>query len=111
MELTESETEYVVRCIKHTFKHNVVFQVRPLHHTHACTHACTHTHTHTHVLTHTQFDVTNTLNDQLLEGVYVEMEEAEGFSVVSHVPIPKLSYGQPATTYTLVEMADSGVGE
>ena len=27
VELTESETEYIVRCIKHTFPHHVVFQV------------------------------------------------------------------------------------
>lgn len=78
LELTESETEYVVRCIKHTFANHIVFQ----------------------------FDVTNTLNDQLLEEVRVEMEEAEGFSVVSYVPIPKLPYDKPATTYTLVEITD-----
>lgn len=28
LELTESETEYVVRCIKHTFANHMVFQVR-----------------------------------------------------------------------------------
>ncbi len=54
--------------------------------------------------------MTNTLNDQLLEEVRVEMEEAEGFSVLSCVPIPKLPYGQPAITYTLVEMNDPGIG-
>ena len=27
IELTESETEYVVRCVKHTFPHHIVFQV------------------------------------------------------------------------------------
>ncbi len=27
-ELTESETEYVVRCVKHTYKNHLVFQVR-----------------------------------------------------------------------------------
>lgn len=27
VELTESETEYVVRCIKHTFLEHIVFQV------------------------------------------------------------------------------------
>lgn len=27
VELTESETEYVVRCVKHVFPNNVVFQV------------------------------------------------------------------------------------
>ena len=57
-----------------------------------------------------QFDVTNTLNDQLLEKVHVEMEEAEGFSVVSSIPIPKLPYGHPASTYTLVEFTDPNAG-
>ena len=50
--------------------------------------------------------MTNTLNDQLLENVRVEMEEAEGFSVVSYVPVGKLPYEKPSTTYTLVEMND-----
>ncbi len=27
LELTESETEYMVRCVKHTFPHHIVFQV------------------------------------------------------------------------------------
>ncbi len=57
-----------------------------------------------------QFDVTNTLNDQLLENVRVEMEEAEGFTVVSYVPIDKLPYETPATTYTLVELNDPNTG-
>lgn len=57
-----------------------------------------------------QFDVTNTLNDQLLEDVRVEMEEPEGFSLLTYVPIPKLPYGHPATTYTLVEMNDPTTG-
>lgn len=41
VQLTEAETEYVVRCIKHTFARHMVFQ----------------------------FDCTNTLNDQLLQRV------------------------------------------
>ena len=48
--------------------------------------------------------MTNTLNDQLLENVHVEMEEAEGFTVLCSIPTPKLSCDQPATTYTLVQM-------
>lgn len=46
VELTESETEYVVQCIKHVFKNHIVFQ----------------------------FDCTNTLNDQILENVRVIMQ-------------------------------------
>lgn len=55
--------------------------------------------------------MTNTLNDQLLEDVRVEIEESEGFSVLSTIPIPKLPYGHPATTYTLVEMEDASTGK
>lgn len=44
VQLTEAETEYVVRCIKHTFARHMVFQ----------------------------FDCTNTLNDQLLQKVPAE---------------------------------------
>lgn len=50
VELTESETEYVVHCIKHVFAGHLVLQ----------------------------FDCTNTLNDQLLEGVTVHLELCEG---------------------------------
>ena len=46
IELTESETEYVVQCIKHVFKNHIVFQ----------------------------FDCTNTLNDQILENVKVSLQ-------------------------------------
>ncbi len=58
-----------------------------------------------------QFDVTNTLNDYLLEDVRVEMEESEGFSVVSYVPIPLLPYNHPKSTYTLVELTDPSMGK
>ena len=57
-----------------------------------------------------QFDVTNTLNDQLLEEVRVEVEESEGWSIVTSVPIPSLPYGKPTSTYTLLEMEDATQG-
>ncbi|XP_065910406.1 coatomer subunit gamma-2-like isoform X1 [Dysidea avara] len=78
VELTESETEYVVCCVKHTFQKHIVFQ----------------------------FNITNTLNDQLLEQVKVEMEEPEGYQVISYIPTPSLPYNQPGTCYTLVEITD-----
>ena len=40
----------------------------------------------------------------------MEMEEADGFRVLTYVPIPKLPYGNPGTTYTLVEMSSPGSG-
>lgn len=69
--LTESETEYVVKCVKHVFGRHVVLQ----------------------------FDCTNTLNDQILEHVRVAVEPAEGFQLVAEVPCPKLVYNVPGTAY------------
>ncbi|XP_040262951.1 coatomer subunit gamma-1 isoform X2 [Bufo bufo] len=76
--LTESETEYVVRCTKHTFASHIVFQ----------------------------FDCTNTLNDQNLENVTVHMEPVEGYEVICYVPVKSLSYNQPGTCYTLVSIPE-----
>lgn len=78
VQLTEAETEYVVRCIKHTFAGHLVFQ----------------------------FDCTNTLNDQLLQRVLVQMEPSEAYEVVHHVPAPSLPYNQPGSCYTLVRLPD-----
>ncbi|KAG8539939.1 hypothetical protein GDO81_020094, partial [Engystomops pustulosus] len=74
----ESETEYVVRCTKHTFANHIVFQ----------------------------FDCTNTLNDQILENVTVQMEPIEGYEVMCYVPVKSLSYNQPGTCYTLVSIPE-----
>ncbi|ELU14014.1 hypothetical protein CAPTEDRAFT_162815 [Capitella teleta] len=78
VELTESETEYMVRCIKHTFPHHLVFQ----------------------------FDCTNTLNDQVLENVTVQMENTDDFEVIRSVPAASLVYEKPGTTYTLVRLPE-----
>ncbi|KAL9960850.1 hypothetical protein ACROYT_G034355 [Oculina patagonica] len=79
VELTESETEYVVNCVKHVFNDHIVFQ----------------------------FDCTNTLNDQILENVKVEMEPSDSdFEVVAYVPRPSLPYNTPGTTYTLIKLPE-----
>ncbi|KAL3221362.1 hypothetical protein MRX96_005096 [Rhipicephalus microplus] len=74
--LTESETEYVVKCIKHVYSRHIVLQ----------------------------FDCTNTLNDQILEHVRVAVEPAEGFHVIAEVSCPKLAYNVPGTAYVCLEM-------
>ncbi|KAM9389574.1 coatomer subunit gamma-2 [Phaethornis superciliosus] len=76
VQLTEAETEYFVRCIKHIFTHHIVFQ----------------------------FDCTNTLNDQLLERVTVQMEPSDAYHVICCIPAPTLPYNQPAMCYTLVHI-------
>jgi len=79
VELTESETEYVVKCVKHVFDKVVVFQ----------------------------FDCVNTLNDQVLENVTVTMEPSEeGFQVLRTIPCPRLGYNDQGTTYTIVALSE-----
>lgn len=78
VQLTESETEYVVQCIKHVFGDHVVLQ----------------------------FDCTNTLDDQILENVTVQVENAEGFDVLFQVPCPILKYNTPGTTYTCIRLRE-----
>ncbi|XP_065531700.1 coatomer subunit gamma-2 isoform X1 [Lathamus discolor] len=74
--LTEAETEYFVCCIKHVFTNHIVFQ----------------------------FDCTNTLNDQLLERVTVQMEPSDAYVVIRFIPAPSLAYNQPGICYTLVQI-------
>ncbi|XP_063610262.1 coatomer subunit gamma-2-like [Penaeus indicus] len=77
VELTESETEYMVRCIKHTFRDYIVLQ----------------------------FDCTNTLNDQLLEAVNVVVE-GEDWDVLLYIPCPSLPYSQPGSCYALLRIPE-----
>ncbi|KAJ6668344.1 hypothetical protein lerEdw1_015721 [Lerista edwardsae] len=76
--LTELETEYLILCTKHTFAAHMVFQ----------------------------FDCTNTLNDQILENVTVQMEPTEGYEVIGYIPAKSLMYNQPGTCYTLVALPE-----
>ncbi|XP_016979830.1 coatomer subunit gamma isoform X3 [Drosophila rhopaloa] len=75
IQLTESETEYTVQCIKHIFGQHVVFQ----------------------------FDCLNTLSDQFLENVRVELTLPEGFTARAVIPCPKLPYNELQTTFVIVE--------
>ncbi|KAJ8980772.1 hypothetical protein NQ317_016023 [Molorchus minor] len=58
VELTESETEYYVRCIKHCFTGHMVLQ----------------------------FDCLNTLSDQLLENVRVQLDPSENYQILVKFP-------------------------
>jgi len=76
IELTESETEYVVNCVKHIFQDHIVFQ----------------------------FNCTNTLKDQLLENISVKMEfgNIKDVKLESVVPLQSLPYGTPGSTFVCV---------
>lgn len=75
VQLTENETEYTVRCIKHCFAHHIVFQ----------------------------FDCVNTLSDQLLENVHVELVAPDGYIIRANIPCEKLPYNETGSTYAIVE--------
>ncbi|XP_017780658.1 PREDICTED: coatomer subunit gamma [Nicrophorus vespilloides] len=79
VELTESETEYVVRCIKHTFSRCIVLQ----------------------------FDCLNTLSDQLLENVRVQLEPSEGYKILKEIPCEKLPYNETGTTYIVLQYPEN----
>ncbi|CAO3626491.1 unnamed protein product [Cunninghamella echinulata] len=78
--LTESETEYAVNCVKHTFTRHVVFQ----------------------------FNCTNTLNDQLLENVHMVMQSLDDapLTQIIEIPAPKLEYNVPGIIYVAFEQED-----
>ena len=78
VELTESETEYTVTAIKHVFPGHVVLQ----------------------------FDCTNTLPDQLLENVRVDLEVAEGWEVVRQVAAPMMQYNVSSTLYSVLTVPE-----
>jgi hypothetical protein len=53
-----------------------------------------------------QFDCTNTLNDQVLEKVSVQMETNDDFEVIRTIPAASLPYDKPGTTYTVVRLPE-----
>lgn len=80
VELTESETEYVVSAVKHVFKGHVVLQ----------------------------YDVKNTLSDTVLENVSVlaTPEDEEVLEEDFIVPLPKLTASEPGVVYVAFRVVD-----
>lgn len=78
VQLTENETEYTVQCVKHCFTRHMVFQ----------------------------FDCVNTLSDQLLENVKVDLVIPEGYITRAVIPCPKLAYSEPGSTFVIVEFPE-----
>ncbi|KAG9130175.1 hypothetical protein Leryth_018766 [Lithospermum erythrorhizon] len=77
VELTEAETEYAVNVVKHIFDEHVVFQ----------------------------YNITNTIPEQLLENVIVVVDasEAEEFAELVTKPLRSLPYDTPGQTYVAFE--------
>lgn len=53
-----------------------------------------------------QFDCLNTLNDQLLENVRVQIEPSEGYTIVRDIPCAKLPYNETGTAYVVLQFPD-----
>jgi coatomer protein complex subunit gamma len=73
--LTETEMEYVVGCTKHIFEAHVVLQ----------------------------FSVLNTVDDQCLRDVSVDVQLADdSYDVQTVIPAPSAKYGEKASTYVVL---------
>lgn len=75
IDLTELETEYRVRCIKHVFARHLVLQ----------------------------FECLNTLSDQLLENIHVRLEPPHGYKHLLNVPCSQLPYDVPGSVFHVFE--------
>ena len=53
-----------------------------------------------------QFDCLNTLNDQLLENVHVQVEPPDGYQLVRVIPCPRLPYSETGVTYVVLQFPE-----
>lgn len=83
IELTEQETEYTVQCIKHMYKNHLILQ----------------------------FDCKNTLEDQVLENVSIELKEPAGFKKLASVTCDQLKYDVSGRAYVLYEIDADGLND
>lgn len=76
LQLTELETEYVINCVKHTFPKHIVLQ----------------------------FNVTNTLQEQLLENLTIKLDVLgnKDLKIEAIIPIDSLPYGPPGKNFVCV---------
>ncbi|KAL0902606.1 hypothetical protein ABMA27_000438 [Loxostege sticticalis] len=79
IDLTEPETEYRVRCVKHIFARHVVLQ----------------------------FECLNTLSDQLLERVHVRLCHPPGYRLLSEVPCENLPYDKQESVFYLLAFPEN----
>lgn len=77
VQLTESESEYVVQCIKHIFTNHIVLQ----------------------------FNVQNTIEDQRLDNVTILLDDSdsENFKVSGEIAATGISYGETKNCFTVLE--------
>lgn len=79
--LTEPETEYFVRCVKHVFPRHLILQ----------------------------FECLNTLNDQLLEQLHVLLEPAPGYILRGEIPCKKLEYDKQDSVFLVLNFPENPI--
>lgn len=81
-DLTEAETEYTAKVIVHLYSSHVILE----------------------------FICVNTLNDQLLENVYIQVDtsNAQGLGGMTIVPAARLAYGEAVRNYVSIERTEDG---
>lgn len=81
VDLTEPETEYRVRCVKHIFSKYLVLQ----------------------------FECLNTLSDQLLEKVHIRLDVAPGYKVLGEVGCKELPYDKQGSVFCILEFPENPI--
>lgn len=81
-DLTEAETEYTAKVVVHAYSEHIILE----------------------------FVCVNTLNDQLLENVFVQVDlsGAVGMGEMTIVPAAQLAYGEPVRTYVCISRSGDG---
>ncbi|KAL9184124.1 hypothetical protein ACHAXT_002210 [Thalassiosira profunda] len=80
--LTEEETEYVVRCIKHVMPEHIVLQ----------------------------FIILNTVEDMQLQNMVVDLEcDSDAYEIIGDVPADKVSYGERVSAFAVLQRSATGV--
>ncbi|XP_041987111.1 coatomer subunit gamma-2-like [Aricia agestis] len=75
VDLTEPETEYRVRCVRHVFSRHLLLQ----------------------------FECLNTLRDQLLKNVYIRLEPAPEYKILCEIPCDQLPFDKQGSVFCLLE--------
>jgi len=83
VDLTESETEYVVRCVKHILPAHVILQ----------------------------FTIQNTIDDQRLDNVTVSIDgsDAELLEVTGEIPAEQIAYGKTENCWVILERKEGTI--
>ncbi|KAM3968619.1 nonclathrin coat protein gamma1-COP [Aphomia sociella] len=81
IDLTEPETEYRVRCVKHIFARHLILQ----------------------------FECLNTLSDQLLEKVHVGLTPIPGYKILGEVACEQLPYDKQGNVFCILEFPESPI--